>query len=307
MSTEITSVERDADDARGGVAVWSIGIYTGETPLDLKPAPDITNPVLCAEDVSDINADFVADPFMIKAADTWHMFFEVMNASRDKGEIGLASSVNGYKWTYQQIVLSELFHLSYPDVFCVDGEYYMIPESYEANSTRLYRAEEFPRRWSPVATLLEGAWVDPSIFRYEGRWWMFASPCSDENDELHLFYSDAVRGPWRSHPMNPIVEKNGEIARPAGRVLVLGDRIIRFTQDCYQYYGRLVRAFEVSELTTTTYRERESDRSPVLRGGEPLWRRSGMHHIDPHFVDGRWLACVDGWWHESHPGDDDDE
>jgi hypothetical protein len=304
MSKEANIVECDAVDARGRVAIWSIGMYTGESPLDLKPVPGLTNPVLCAEDCSDIDADFVADPFMIRAGDTWHMFFEVMNAQSGKGEIGLASSADGMRWSYQQVVLKEPFHLSYPDVFCVDREYYMIPESYEAKSIRLYRGDEFPHRWSPVTTMLEGAWVDPSIFCFEGRWWMFASPYSEDNDALHLFYADSVRGPWRSHPMNPIVENNGAIARPAGRVVVLGDRIIRFTQDCYDYYGKLVRAFEVSELTTSSYCERESDRSPVLSGGDQLWRRSGMHHVDPHFVDGRWLACVDGWWHESRPGDD---
>ena len=304
MSPEEQLVECKEPDADERPAVWSIGIYTGETPLDLKPAADITNPVIRAEDVSDIGAEFVADPFMIRAAHTWHMFFEVMNAQRDKGEIGLAWSADGLRWRYQQIVLREPFHLSYPDVFHVDGQYYMIPESYEANSTRLYRADDFPWRWSPVATLLEGAWVDPSIFRFKGRWWMFASPYSQENDELHLFYSDAVSGPWHPHPMNPIVESNAAIARPGGRAVVLGDRIIRFTQDCERYYGRLVRAFEISELTTASYRERESDRNPVLGPSEELWSRSGMHHIDPHFADGRWLACVDGWWHESHLEDD---
>ena len=73
------------------------------------------------------------------------------------------------------------------------------------------------------------------------------------------------------------------------------DKLIRFTQDCHPFYGTRVRAFEISELTTSGYREREVDRSPILSGGEQTWNRSGMHHLDPHWTDGRWLACVDGW------------
>jgi len=79
--------------------------------------PQITNPVLSRDDVSDVPAAFVADPFMIKVAGRWYMFFEVMNIRSNKGEIGVAVSVNGLSWKYRQIVLDEPFHLSYPYVF----------------------------------------------------------------------------------------------------------------------------------------------------------------------------------------------
>src|SRR6267142_1181613 len=109
--------------------VWSIGIYTGESPVKLRPAPNLRNPVLAASDVSDVPAVFVADPFMIRANDSWHMFFEVFNRETLKGEIGLAISANGRSWTYQRIVLQEDFHLSYPYVFEWEGEHYMVPET----------------------------------------------------------------------------------------------------------------------------------------------------------------------------------
>jgi hypothetical protein len=96
---------------------WSIGIYLGKSHVDLAPPETISNPVLTAKDITDVPADFVADPFMLHENGTWYMFFEVMNARDRKGDIGLATSVDGLKWTYQQIVLSESFHLSYPYVF----------------------------------------------------------------------------------------------------------------------------------------------------------------------------------------------
>jgi len=55
-------------------AVWSIGIYTGRNPFDLNASENIKNPVLTAQDVTDVPAKFVADPFMVKKGSTWHMF-----------------------------------------------------------------------------------------------------------------------------------------------------------------------------------------------------------------------------------------
>lgn len=279
--------------------VWSIGIFRGATLSDLRPVTGIEMPVLSAKDVSDIPAEFLADPFMTRKQDAWYMFFEVMNEKTQKGDIGLATSRDGLKWSYQQIVLSEPFHLSYPYVFQADGEYFMIPESYEANSMRLYRADPFPLKWSYAGTLLEGPWVDSSIFFFEGRWWVFSNPVAPENQVLELFYADAITGPWQRHPMSPLIANNNRIARGGGRVIILNGRPIRVTQDCFPFYGTGVRAFEVSLLTTSGYAEKELELSPILSAGEELWRRDGMHHIDPHFIHDGWLACVDGYRFES--------
>ena len=272
-----------------------IGIFSGPTLSGLRPVPGIEMPVLAAQHVTDVPAEFVADPFMIQANDAWYMFFEVMNASRNMGEIGMAISRDSLKWDYQRIVLSEPFHLSYPYVFQVDGEYFMIPESFEAGAIRLYRADPFPLKWSYAATLLKGSWVDSSIFSFDGRWWMFSNPVAPDNQVLELFCADAITVPWQRHPMSPLISGNKHIARGGGRVIVQNSRPMRFTQDCSPYYGTAVRAFEVSVLTTSSYEERELELSPILAAGEEMWHRLGMHHIDPHFVNGQWLACVDGW------------
>jgi hypothetical protein len=98
-----------------------------------------------------------------------------------------------------------------------------------------------------------------------------------------------------------LITGNKRIARGGGRVIVLNGRPVRFAQDCFPFYGTGVRAFEISRLTTSDYAEREMESSPILSAGEELWRRQGMHHIDPHWIDGRWLACVDGWSFEERP------
>lgn len=277
---------------------WSIGVYSGNSPLRLVPAEGVVNPVLTAAQVSEVPAQFVADPFMIKVGQRWHMFFEVWNLQSNKGEIGLAISDDTKSWVYQRIVLTEPFHLSYPYVFAHDGGYYMLPETFVANSVRLYKATRFPVEWTFVGTLLDGAdYVDSSLFHANGRWWLFAGTGIPpyRADTLHLFCAEDLLGPWRRHRKSPVVRGNVRIARPGGRVLVRGGRIVRYAQDCDGGYGLRVRALEITELTLRCYRERELPTSPVLEGSGAGWNATGMHHVDPsHLYADQWLACVDG-------------
>lgn len=279
---------------------YSIAIYEGSSPLDLKPAAGVVNPVLKGADVTDIAAIYVADPFMIRADGRWQMFFEILPEAVEKGVIGVASSDDGLKWTYQQVVLEEPFHLSYPYVFEYEGDFYMVPESHQDHSVRLYKAVDFPVRWEHVGNLLEGEeFVDCSPFHYQGRWWLFAG-CGTlpfRADELRLFHSERLEGPWLEHPQSPVITGNPQIARPGGRVVVWGDRLFRFTQDCHPRYGLRVRAFEIHELTTENYRESPASEEPILHEVPGGWNSSGMHHVDPHrMADGSCLACVDGWY-----------
>jgi hypothetical protein len=280
------------------VQEWSIGIYAGAAPWQVMQPEHVVNPVLTNRDVSDTKATFVADPFMLRVEATWYMFFEVMNSISGKGEIALATSGDGYAWHYEKIVLAEPFHLSYPYVFAWSGDYYMIPESWEAGEVRLYRAAHFPAEWILVATLIRGSYLaDSSIFHAGDHWWMFVE--NGENfsfDTLRLYFAPALTGPWVEHPRSPIVSGNPHIARPAGRVLVDGDRIIRFAQDCSPKYGLRVFAFEIVELTPELYEERPLVSGDILGGTGAGWNSDGMHHIDAHRLDHeRWIACVDGW------------
>ena len=68
----------------------------------------------------------------------------------------------------------EPFHLSYPHVFAHGSEVYMTPETLALGCVVLYRADPFPERWRPEAELIAGQAADPTPFRHDGRWWMFA-------------------------------------------------------------------------------------------------------------------------------------
>jgi beta-xylosidase len=274
---------------------WSIGIYTGKDPFNFVCPDNISNPVLTAKDIIDIPADFVADPFMLYENHTWYMFFEVFNTHTGQGDIGLATSKDGFRWEYQQIVLDEPFHLSYPYVFKWQNEYYMIPESIRAFSVRLYKATDFPKKWVFVKDLLRGSYADPSILYHNCRWWLFVLKGWDR-DELALYYSDNITGPWTEHPKSPLIIRDKNISRPGGRMIVFDGKILRYTQDGDPTYGNQVRVFKIDALTTTKYQEHEIDESPILKATGNGWNKDGMHHIDAHQIEeNKWIACVDGF------------
>ncbi|MBM3223430.1 MAG: hypothetical protein FJZ47_06485 [Candidatus Tectomicrobia bacterium] len=279
--------------------IWSIGLYSGDSPLTMTPADGIVNPVLTAAHVTDIPATFVADPFLLHVEPTWYMFFEVMHMVWQRGVIGLATSADRYHWQYAGVVLQEDFHLSYPYVFAWQGAYYMVPETLEAHAIRVYRAVDFPITWACVAEVLAGQYADPSLVQADGLWWMFVCSTPFEHDTLCLYYADTLLGPWRAHPQNPLIQGDAHTARPGGRVTWFGDRLIRYAQDDAPFYGKQVRAFEITTLTTTQYGERELPASPVLQPSGAGWNAKGMHHIDPHRLNAaHWFASVDGHYEE---------
>ena len=299
----VTDDPRDADVRHVHVAapraepVWSIGIVAGAAPWSLGETP-VANPVLTATDVPGIAATSVADPFLVRdAAGGWRMFFEVDSWSSWKGEIGLATSADGRAWRCEGIVLAESFHLSYPGVFAGDaGEMFMVPESSQAAAVRLYRARRYPYDWEHVGDLVTGLpFADPTVVRHGGRWWLFTETSGGADDTLRLFHAAALHGPWVEHRASPIVRGDAMIARPAGRIVATGGRLVRFAQNCRPAYGTDVRALEIVRLTVDDYAERPLTAAPILGPGTG-WNSGGMHHVDPvEVAAGRWLAAVDGW------------
>ena len=282
---------------------FSIGMFAGPSPIELSPAPGAKNPVLTYQDVSDVPAIFVADPFIVYGGGRWHMFLEVMNDACYKGEISVATSANGVEWKYGGIVLREPFSLSYPYVFVWQGDYYMLPEMYKQDWLCLYRAESFPRDWRPVTTFLEGGTItDASIFSWQGYWYILACSNPADNDTLRLFCASCPLGPWREHPRSPVVTGDPCGARPGGRVVEWNGGLIRYAQVCVPRYGTGLRAFRIIRLTPEEYSEEAVDSPPIARPEREAWNSRAIHHVDPYLLpDGTWLATADGHDHPSYP------
>lgn len=113
-----------------------------------------------------------ADPMLFEYNRKLWLFVERMDQWNHKGVISAAMYDNG-RFSRFIDVLEEPFHLSYPMIFEKDGVIYMIPETGDTNSIRLYRCSEFPDKWIYEGILAEGyKFVDTNIIHIKDEWFL---------------------------------------------------------------------------------------------------------------------------------------
>lgn len=216
---------------------------------------------------------FYADPFLFSREGKTFLFFEDYRYHAGLAHICCAEIGPDGTMGEPVDVLKRPYHLSYPFVFEDGGQVYMIPETRQNGTVELYRAEEFPWRWTLDRVLLQDvSAVDATIHRQDGKWWMFVGLSNGKFsncDELALFFSDSLSGPWQAHPQNPVVS-DVRRARPGGALFVDGGRRIRPSQDCARAYGYALVFSEVTKLDETEYEEREIGRV------DPDWKPGNM-------------------------------
>ena len=278
--------------AQKAVSLWTLGIYTGPSPLQLSPPAGASNPILRGSDVNDLKVDTLAHPFMIIEGSKYYVFFTAKDHKTDKSGIGMAESTDGLKWKYRHIVVKEPYTLAHPFVFKWQNQYYMIPEAHTEKFIRLYRATQFPDKWEYEKDLLTGdTFISPTLVRYQDMWYMFI--VRSGNRTLRLFYASDFKGPWTEHPLSPVVKDDLRTARPAGRPFLFEGKLYRLAQDCVPTYGYQVRAFRITDLSPRTYGEQLVE-TPLVKASSKGWNAEAMHHVDAHEIGkGRWIAAVD--------------
>jgi hypothetical protein len=183
---------------------------------------------------------YYADPFPYCRDGERFIFVEEFEFATQRGCISVAKvDVEGMISTPRPVI-EEPHHLSYPFVFESDGQIWMIPESGAAGRIDLYRAEHFPYRWKYEGALLSGiAGYDATLLRQNGRLWIFATVGrwkASTWDNLCIFHTDQLSGPWRPHATNPVLLDAG-LSRCAGNFFHRAGETFRLAQDCTQIYG----------------------------------------------------------------------
>jgi hypothetical protein len=201
---------------------------------------------------------FWADPFTFEQASKWWVFFEDYSYEKKRAAIVCSEISAQGELEHRLTCLNHpSHHFSYPHIFRVGSEIFMIPESVDSNAVDLYRCRQFPDQWVREATLLEGKFVDTTVWEHEGSWWLITTSAepSSAAGSLLLFYSASLTGDWHFHPANPVstdVRRN----RGAGRVFKNNNQMIRPSQSCAPSYGYSLSFNEITELSQLRYAER---------------------------------------------------
>jgi hypothetical protein len=237
----------------------------------------------------DQEMSFAADPFPIEWRGQTGVFYELLDYRTDVGEIFFQRFDASGPVGAPICALKERWHLSYPFLIEEEGELYMVPEASASGAITLYRCVDFPARWEPVATLVEGIEAaDATIFRHNGRYWMTSvvrEGFGGYSDTLAIHHAPSLFGPWEAHAQSPVLV-DSRFARPAGAVVAHNGALLRPVQDCARGYGKDLAIMRIDALDPQTFRQtRIAHLSP---GGR--WPGNRLHTLNRF---GR-LECIDG-------------
>ena len=237
---------------------------------------------------------FRADPFGLARGGRATVLYEEFDYRLDLGTIAACELGDQSERSTRPVAIGPPVHLSYPYLFERDGDVLCVPETYQAREVGLYRADEFPARWSKVATLIPGVpALDATVFRHRDRWWLAcAMQGPTERSHLHLYHAPDLLGPWTPHLGNP-VKVDIRSGRPAGTPFVHGGALYRPAQDASTTYGGRVVINRVTVLTPGEFDEEPAAVvEPLLEGPYP----DGLHTLaavgDITLIDAKRVVAI---------------
>lgn len=205
--------------------------------------------------------EFWADPFIVDKDGARYLFFERFPFDQKKGIISVGDVENGCVHNVRDII-EQPYHLSYPNVFKEDGDYYMIPECSANNRVEIYKCIEFPDKWELFSTGFEGeSLVDICYYKdAKGQQWLMAS-CSWNDVETHnevfnIYQIDSLRlKKITPHKLNPIFIDSRK-GRNGGRIFMENGKPIRTAQDNrFGKYGHGISLQMIDVLNNCEYSE----------------------------------------------------
>lgn len=195
-----------------------------------------------------------ADPFLFKYNNRIYLFAEMFDRIRKKGVIGVAEYRNG-KCGKFRVCLKSKFHFSYPLVFSYEGEIYMLPECSESGQVSLYKCKEFPMKWV----------LDKHLFQFSVA---DATPVYKENEKICGYFATMFSPPEKDGANDNLYWLNNENGaqqiklfgdnkrvRPAGKLIILNNKIIRPAQNDTIGYGESLLFYQVNNLNCDEYNE----------------------------------------------------
>jgi hypothetical protein len=239
-----------ATTVSNGISHWNIGVIEDpiEKSVDGTFGPDVewySHPK---------NDGFLADPFPITIDDTTYIFVEDFSYPEWKGKISYMEYPDGFRNGDLRTAHEEPEHMSYPYLFKHDNAVYATPEIYGSGEVRLYELRS-PSTWEFQTTLIDGVdGIDPTVVKYENKWWMFYTKKSYPETKLYVRFTDDLTGEWKPHEKNP-VKTDIRSSRPGGTPFIKENGLYRPAQNSVGGYGQKIVINEVKNITPSQYIE----------------------------------------------------
>lgn len=232
---------------------------------------------------------FYADPFTIKNEGKNYIFFEEFCFIKNKGYISVVEIDSDGNHTAPQVVLEQKYHLSYPFLFKLNHQIYMIPETSANDTIELYSTKNFPYDWTLEKVMMTGVKAnDTTIWFEDQKVWMFTNIVETgrpQYKDLFLFYAESIFDEWKSHPLNPIVSDIGS-ARPAGNLFLHHGELIRPGQNSLLRYGNALVFNKIISMTQNNFSEQKMEQV------NPNWYPENMSCHTYNFNED--LEVIDG-------------
>jgi hypothetical protein len=233
-----------------------------------------------------------ADPFLFVHKAELYLFYEEQVDLTGKGVIKMTKTQDLKNWTKSTVVLQEDFHLSYPNVFKMDGRIFMLPETGDDNSIRIYTPNDDLTQWTFSKTLVSGShFVDSDIVLHNGNYYLFTTDYSDKTNELKLFWSDSINGEWTEHPQSPIA--NGkDTGRCGGSIFNYDGKLYRPCQLTQKRYGEGVDLYKITALSKEEYKEERL--KTVIPNVKKMYSEGG-HHFNYCTFNNQTIVATDSF------------
>lgn len=216
-----------------------------------------------------------ADPFAVEHCGRQAILVEEFDERSGEGTISALTRGDSGDWERSRKVIDPGVHASYPFPVHVGEDLFCVPEAARAGRVEAWRCIELPDRWQRAHTLVDAPVIDPTVVRWNDRWWLFGTRRDgDPNAELWLWSAPEFVGPWVPHGLNP-VKIDVTSARPAGTPFVRDGVLYRPAQDCSTGYGGAVVLNRVERLDRETFEEHTVERFEVRTRRYAV----GNHHL----------------------------
>ena len=214
----------------------------------------IENAAFDAEYVAHCNPrDWCADPILVDYNDKTWLFYEKVN--KGKGRIEVAEVKSDCSISKPTVLFSDDHHYSYPFVFSVNGQMYMIPETSDQSEVKLFRCVVFPDQWVLEKVLLKGCYVDTTLFCYNGDMYILTFELLKNTERVKPHIFRVIE--WNLFELKWI-NYDGLQVRGAGPIIEEDDRLYRPVQISKEdRYGDSIKLVEM-KITDNTYQEVET-------------------------------------------------